>query len=76
MFSRRLQNQERLTTQIADELMEILNPKWVWIIVNAKHLCMMARWIEKQSSNVTTSCLRWLFRSDWNTRGEFLKFLN
>ena len=76
MFSRRLQNQERLTTQIADELMWILNPKWVWVIVNAKHLCMMARGVEKQSSNVTTSCLRWLFRSDWDTRGEFLKFLN
>ncbi len=76
MFSRRLQNQEKLTTQIAEEMMEILNPKWVWVIINAKHLCMMARWVEKQSSNVSSSCLRGLFKNDWNTRAEFLKFLN
>ena len=75
MFSRRLQNQERLTMKIAEELMTILKPKWVWVIVNAKHLCMMARWVEKQNSNVTTSCLKWLFRSDGRTRDEFLRFL-
>lgn len=75
MFSRRLQNQERVTMQIAEEIMKILDPKWVWVIINAKHLCMMARGVEKQSSNVTTSCLRGLFKKDEKTRSEFLKFL-
>ena len=74
MFARRLQNQERLTSSIADELMKILSPKWVWVIMNASHLCMLSRWVEKQSSTMTTSCLRWLFRNDQKTRAEFMQF--
>ena len=73
IFARRLQNQERLTNQIARGLQDILKPKGVGVIVEAKHLCMMARGVEKKNSEVATSTLLGLFKSDMNTRGEFLR---
>jgi len=73
MFARRLQNQERLTNQIAKALYGILKPKGVGVIIEAKHFCMMARGVEKQNSLVTTSALQGLFKRELNTRSEFLK---
>lgn len=73
IFARRLQNQERLTNQIARGLQDILKPKGVGVILEAKHLCMMARGVEKQNSEVTTSALLGLFKREMNTRGEFLR---
>ncbi len=75
IFSRRLQNQERLTTQIADALENLLAPKGVAVVIEAKHFCMMARGVEKQGSAVTTSALKGLFKKDASTRGEFLKLI-
>lgn len=75
MFSRRLQNQERLTSQIAEGLMDMLHPKGVGVVIEAKHLCMMARGIEKQNSMILTSAVRGLFKSKLNTRTEFLRLI-
>ncbi len=75
IFARRLQNQERLTTQIAATLMEMLNPKGVAVVIEAKHFCMMARGVEKQMSEVSTSALKGLFKKDQSTRSEFLKLI-
>jgi len=75
IFARRLQNQERLTFQIADAMDRILKPKGVGVILEAKHLCMMSRGIEKQNTVVTTSALRGLFKSNMNTRTEFLRHI-
>jgi GTP cyclohydrolase I len=72
VFARRLQVQERLTVQIADALQDVLQPKGVGVVVQASHLCMMMRGVQKQNSSTTTSCLRGLFRSDNRTRTEFL----
>lgn len=73
MYARRLQNQERMTSQIAQGLYEVLKPKGVGVIVEAEHFCMMARGVEKQHSFVTTSSLRGLFKKELNTRNEFLR---
>lgn len=75
VFARRLQNQERMTSQIAEGLMSILLPKGVGVVVEAQHLCMMARGVEKQHAVVTTSALRGLFKKELNTRGEFLRLI-
>lgn len=75
MYARRLQNQERLTNQIARALYGILKPKGVGVILEAKHLCMMARGVEKQNSRVVTSALLGLFKKELNTRNEFLRHL-
>lgn len=75
VFARRLQNQERMTSQVAQGLMDILHPKGVGVVVEAQHLCMMARGVEKQHSVVTTSALRGLFKKELNTRGEFLRLI-
>lgn len=75
IFARRLQNQERLTTQIAEALQKMLSPKGVAVVIEAKHFCMMARGVEKQSSEVTTSALKGLFKKDASTRAEFLKLV-
>ena len=72
VFARRLQVQERLTEQIADALEEVLAPKGVGVVVEAAHLCMMMRGVEKQNSRTITSALRGSFRSDPKTREEFL----
>ncbi len=75
VFARRLQIQEQLTTQIADALMETLHPTGVAVVIEAKHLCMMMRGVEKQNSVMKTSCLRGVFKEDARTRGEFLSLL-
>jgi GTP cyclohydrolase I len=74
-FARRLQIQERLTTQIANCIEELLTPKGVAIVVEAQHFCMMMRGVEKQSSVAKTSCMLGLFRSNAETRAELLALL-
>ena len=73
VFARRLQVQERLTDQIADALMEILEPRGVGVVVEASHFCMMMRGVEKQNSRTVTSALRGVFRDDPRTRDEFIR---
>jgi len=75
MFSRRLQVQERLTTQIAETLEKVLRPRGVGVVIEAKHLCMMMRGVEKQNSYAITSSLRGEFEQDSKTRQEFMGFL-
>ncbi len=76
VFARRLQVQERLTTQISEELMRILNPLGVAVIIEASHLCMMMRGVEKQNSYTITSSMLGAFRDDPTTRKELLHLLN
>jgi GTP cyclohydrolase I len=75
VFARRLQIQEALTKQIADAIMEALNPLGVAVVIEAQHLCMMMRGVEKQNSVMTTSCLLGIFKEDNKTRAEFLSLL-
>jgi GTP cyclohydrolase I len=75
VFSRRLQVQERLTTQISEELMRILKPLGVAVIIEAAHLCMMMRGVEKQNSYTITSSMLGAFRDDPTTRKELLSLL-
>jgi GTP cyclohydrolase IA len=75
VFARRLQIQENLTTQIAESLMRCLEPSGVAVVVEAKHLCMMMRGVEKQNSVMKTSCLLGAFKEDARTRSEFLSLL-
>jgi GTP cyclohydrolase I len=75
VFARRLQIQENLTTQIAESLMKCLEPDGVAVVVEAKHLCMMMRGVEKQNSVMKTSCLLGSFKDDARTRSEFLSLL-
>ena len=75
VFARRLQIQENLTTQIAESLMGCLEPSGVAVVVEAKHLCMMMRGVEKQNSVMKTSCLLGTFKDDPRTRSEFLSLL-
>jgi GTP cyclohydrolase I len=75
VFSRRLQVQERMTQQIADTLFEILEPDGVAVVIEARHLCMMMRGVEKQNSSATTSAMLGSFREDERTRNEFLKLV-
>ena len=72
VFARRLQVQERLTEQIASAIDETLTPQGVGVVIEAYHLCMMMRGVEKQNSKTITSAVRGLFRSDQRTREEFL----
>lgn len=72
VFSRRLQIQERLTEEIAEALQEELEPSGVGVVVEAYHLCMMMRGVEKQNSKTITSAVRGTFRDDQKTRDEFL----
>jgi GTP cyclohydrolase I len=76
VFARRLQIQENLTTQIADALMKTLHPTGVAVVIEAKHLCMMMRGVEKQNSVMKTSCLLGVFKDDARTRSEFLSLLS
>lgn len=75
VFSRRLQVQERLTQQIADTLFEVLKPQGVGVVMEARHLCMMMRGVEKQNSVATTSAMLGSFRKDVKTRSEFLTLI-
>jgi GTP cyclohydrolase I len=74
-FARRLQVQERLTSQVARALYDVLRPRGVGVVIEAQHLCMMMRGVEKQNSRAVTSCMLGLFRSDARTRAEFLDFV-
>jgi GTP cyclohydrolase I len=73
IFARRLQVQERLTEQIAEAISEALKPQGVGVIVEAYHLCMMMRGVEKQNSKTITSAMRGVFLDDMRTRDEFLR---
>jgi GTP cyclohydrolase I len=73
VFARRLQVQERLTEQIAHALMEVLEPQGVAVVIEAAHLCMMMRGVEKQNSKTLTSAMKGVFLSDLRTREEFLR---
>jgi len=75
VFSRRLQVQERMTQQIADTLFQTLEPDGVAVVIEARHLCMMMRGVEKQNSVATTSAMLGSFRDDERTRNEFLKLI-
>jgi GTP cyclohydrolase I len=75
VFARRFQIQETLTKQIADAIMQALKPLGVAVVIEAQHLCMMMRGVEKQNSVMTTSCLLGLFKEDPKTRSEFLSLL-
>jgi len=76
VFARRLQVQERLTTQVANTLMEELDPFGVGVIIRAEHLCMRMRGVEKQNSIVTTSAMLGAFRTQQATREEFMTLVN
>ena len=75
VFSRRLQVQERLTDQIKDCLQETLNPKGVAVVIEAQHLCMQMRGVEKQHSSTTSSAFSGLFLQDEKTRAEFMNLI-
>ena len=75
VFARRLQIQERLTEQVAGAVEEALDPRGVGVVVEAYHLCMMMRGVEKQNSKTITSAVRGNFRSDEKTREEFLRLV-
>ena len=75
VFSRRMQVQERMTQQIAETLYTALNPQGVGVVVEARHMCMMMRGVEKQNSLATTSAMLGIFRDDVKTRGEFLHLI-
>ncbi len=74
-FARRLQVQERLTVQIARAIEKHLDPRGVGVVIEAAHLCMMMRGVEKQNSKAITSCMLGRFRSDEKTRAEFLDLI-
>lgn len=72
LYSRRLQVQERITTQIADAVEELLQPRGVAVLMEGVHLCMAMRGVQKQNSSTTTSAMRGLFKEDARTRAEFM----
>jgi GTP cyclohydrolase I len=74
-FSRRLQIQERLTTQIAEAIQNAIEPQGVGVVIEARHLCMMMRGVEKQHSSAVTSSMLGCFRSEEETRTEFLSLI-
>ena len=73
LSARNLQVQERLTTQVADWLQQQLNPKGVGVVLEAEHLCMTLRGVQKAGSHTVTSALHGLIREDPRTREEFLR---
>jgi GTP cyclohydrolase I len=75
VFARRLQVQERLTTQIAETIQEAINPQGVGVVIEARHLCMMMRGVEKQHSSAVTSSMLGAFRNEQETREEFLSLI-
>jgi len=75
VFSRRLQVQERLTDEIKDCLQDTLNPKGVAVVIEAQHLCMQMRGVQKQHSSTTTSAFSGIFISDEKTRAEFMTLI-
>jgi len=75
IFSRRLQIQERLTTQIAETIQKTIQPQGVGVVIEARHLCMMMRGVEKQHSAAVTSSMLGCFRNEHETRNEFLSLI-
>lgn len=75
MFARRLQIQEHLTRQIATAILDVTDGKGAAVVIEAQHLCMMMRGVQKQNSTMTTSCMLGRFRRDVNTRQEFLQLI-
>src|ERR1700746_306518 len=75
IFSRRLQIQERLTTQIAETIQKVIQPQGVGVVIEARHLCMMMRGVEKQHSSAVTSSMLGCFREEQETRTEFLSLI-
>ncbi|MDD3116602.1 MAG: GTP cyclohydrolase I FolE [Victivallaceae bacterium] len=75
MFARRLQIQERLTHQTAQSIMDVLDCEGVGVVMEAQHMCMLMRGVEKQNSVMTTSAMLGSFRKEANTRNEFLKLI-
>ena len=76
VFARRMQIQEQLTEQIADAINETIMPKGVAVVIQARHMCMEMRGVEKINSTTTTSALRGLFKKDEKTRSEFFSLIN
>ena len=76
VFSRRMQIQEQLTEQIADAIMKTIEPKGVAVVIQARHMCMEMRGVEKINSTTTSSALRGLFKKDEKTRAEFFSLIN
>jgi GTP cyclohydrolase IA len=76
VFARRLQVQERMTSQIADALADVLQPQGVGVIIEAYHLCMMMRGVQKQNSKTITSAMKGVFLDDLRTREEFLRLIS
>ena len=76
MYSRRLQVQERLTVQIANAIHHAIEPRGVGVVIEASHLCMMMRGVQKQNSQAVTSCMLGRFKSDSRTRAEFLNLVH
>jgi GTP cyclohydrolase I len=76
VFSRRMQIQEQLTEQIADAIMQTIEPKGVAVVIQARHMCMEMRGVEKINSTTTSSALRGLFKRDEKTRMEFFNLIN
>jgi len=76
MYARRLQVQERLTLQIAETLKEKINPRGVAVVIQAQHLCMIMRGVEKPNSTAVTSSMLGLFKDNQNTRNEFLNLIH
>jgi GTP cyclohydrolase I len=74
-FARRLQVQERMTTQIADAIQDVLSPRGVFVVMEAEHLCMSMRGVKKPGTLTVTSSVRGLFRSDPATRAEAMQFI-
>ena len=75
MFSRRLQVQERLTTQIAHTINDVLQPRGVAVVIEGLHLCMLMRGVEKQNSKAVTSAMLGAFRDRPETRAEFMELI-
>jgi GTP cyclohydrolase I len=75
IFARRLQVQERLTSQVANAIQEAINPQGVAVILEAQHLCMMMRGVEKQHSSTITSSMLGVFKTQLQTRNEFLSLV-
>jgi GTP cyclohydrolase I len=76
VFARRLQIQEQMTEQIADAILETIQPKGVAVVVHARHMCMEMRGVQKINSTTVSSALRGLFKSDERTRSEFYNLIN
>ena len=76
VFARRMQIQEQLTEQIADAIMDTITPKGVAVVIQARHMCMEMRGVEKINSTTTSSALRGLFKKDQKTRSEFFSLIN